>query len=232
MSSSAKPGRVIRAARHETEDVFVFGQSTPYVPADGILATASAVIEAGQREGEAVIAAARGEAARILAEANAAAAAVRDAAYEDGYQAGLQQSATEIEGYVEVARRAANEGKQLRDDIAGQAAAVVARAVSLAVRRVVGEYYEADPSRTASLVAEALRAAAGQEILGIRVHSGLVDAVSASLADVSSYIRPDDAVEIGGCVIDLRNGTIDATLDARVSLIDLALRQAGGEASR
>lgn len=232
MSSSARPGRVIRAARHETEDVFVFGQSTPYIPADGILATASAVIEAGQRQGESVIAAARDEAAGIVAEAYAAASAVREAAYHEGHAAGLQQAAAEIDGYVEVARRAANEGKQLRDDIAGQAAAVVARAVSLAVRRVVAEYYEAEPSRTASLVAEALRAAAGQEILAIRVHSGLVEAVSASLADVSSYIRPDDAVEIGGCVIDVRNGTIDATLDARLSLIDLALREAGGEASR
>lgn len=232
MNSSAKPGRVIRAARHETEDVFVFGQSTPFAPADGILATASAVIEAGQREGEAVIAGARGEAARIIAEANAAAAAVRDAAYQDGYQAGLLQAAAEIQGYVDVARRAANEGKQLRDDIAGQAASVVARATSLAVRRVVAEYYEADPARTAGLAAEALRAAAGQEILAIRVHSGLVDAVSASLADVASYVRPDDAVDIGGCVIDLRNGTIDATLDARLSLVDLALREVGGEASR
>ncbi|MCZ2112100.1 MAG: hypothetical protein LC118_21490 [Dehalococcoidia bacterium] len=232
MSSSAKPGRVIRSARHEAEDVFVFGQSTPYVPADSVLATATAVIEAGQREGEAVIAAAHDEAARVVAEAQAMAAEVREAAYSDGYQAGLQQAASEINGFVEIARRAANEGKQLRDDIAGQAAAVVARAVTLAVRRIVSEYYESDPERTGSLVAETLRAAAGQEILAIRVHSGLVDAISASLADVTTYIRPDDAVEIGGCIIDLRNGTIDATLDARLSLMDLALREAGGEASR
>jgi flagellar biosynthesis/type III secretory pathway protein FliH len=42
-------------------------------------------------------------------------------------------------------------------------------------------------------------------------------------------VRPDDAVEAGGCIIDLRNGTIDATLDARLSLMELALREAGGE---
>jgi flagellar biosynthesis/type III secretory pathway protein FliH len=35
---------------------------------------------------------------------------------------------------------------------------------------------------------------------------------------------------MGGCLIDVRNGTIDASLDTRLSLMELALRDAGGAA--
>jgi flagellar biosynthesis/type III secretory pathway protein FliH len=61
------------------------------------------------------------------------------------------------------------------------------------------------------------------------VHPGLVQAVEASLTEAAGYVKPDDAIEAGGCIVDLRNGTIDATLDTRLSLMDLALREAGGE---
>lgn len=233
MNSSAKPGRVIRTAAPEVEDVFVLGQSTRRsLPGEGVLATASAVIEAGEREAARIIEETQRKAAAIVAAAEASAGSVRGAAYDDGYRAGLQQADTEVRDYVDLVRRAASEGKSVRDELAGQAANVVARAVSLAVRRVVGEYYETEPSRTAAIVAEALRAAAGQEILSIRVNGGLVEAVSVALSDVATYVRPDDRIEAGGCVIDLRNGTIDATLDARLSLLDRALREAGGDASR
>ena len=43
----------------------------------------------------------------------------------------------------------------------------------------------------------------------------------ATLTDAATYIRPDDSVEVGGCIIDLRNGTLDASLEARLSLMDL-----------
>ena len=86
MSSSARAGRFIRGARHETEDVFVLGQSVPHIPSDGVLATATAVIAAGQRQGEEIIDGSRIEAARIIAEAEASAEALRSAARDDGYR--------------------------------------------------------------------------------------------------------------------------------------------------
>jgi len=200
-------------------------------PVPGVLATASEVVESSHRHAEQNVADARAQAAAIVAAAEDSAETVRAAAHDEGYQAGLQRAAAEIAGYVDLARRAANEGKTVRDELASQAASVVGRAVSLALRRITAEYYEADPSRTAAAVAEALRAAAGQEILSIRVNAGLVEAVTSALSDVASYVRPDDGIAIGGCIIDLRNGTIDASLDARLDLMDLALREAGGEAS-
>lgn len=234
MSSLARAGRVFRAETQNDDgedEVFVLGESRRVHTGHSVLATASAVIASGQFQSDQTVAEARRRAAAIVAEAETSAGSVRGAAYDDGYQAGLRQAASEVEEYVDVARRAANEGKAIRDELAGQAASVVARAVSLALRRITAEYYESDPTRTAAVVAEALRAAAGQEILSIRVSAGLVEAITAALSDVASYVRPDDGIAIGGCVIDLRGGTIDASLDARLDLMELALREAGGGAS-
>jgi len=233
MSSWANPsGRVFRVTR-ELDEVFIGSDSAREAsPVPGAFATASEVIAAAEDRAAALLAAAEQEAARLVAAGQAQQASTRGQAYNEGYEAGRVQALSEFTGALDIARQAAAEGKAIRDSIAGQSAAVVARAVALATRRIVGEYYQAEPSRTALVCAEALRAAAGQEVLAIRVHSGVAAAVRASLADAAQYVRPDGAVDIGGCVIDLRHGTIDATLDARLSLMELALAEAGGEVGR
>lgn len=225
MSSLARTGGFIRAAG-ENGDVFILGETARRgLPADATLASAGAVMAAAERRAAEIIAAGEAQAAAIIVEAHASAGAVSAVAYNDGFSAAQAEAA----GALDLIRRAASEGQAIREQLASQSAALIARAVALALRRLVGEYYEADPSRTALACAEALRAASGQDIIAIRVHSGLVLDVQASLADVASYVRPDDSIEIGGCIVDLRNGTLDATLDARLTLMELALREAGGE---
>ncbi|HEY0838793.1 MAG TPA: FliH/SctL family protein [Vulgatibacter sp.] len=235
MSSLPRWGRVIRAARSDDE-VFVLGETVRSVPVPATIATATEVLAAADREAAELLSRARGEADALLANAHAAAGAIeataRDAGYGEGFAAGRQAALAELEQCLALARQAASEGKAIRDSLAEQAAAVVARATALATRRIVGEYYEADPARTALACADALRAAAGQEILAIRVHPGVLGTVQAMLVDVAAYVRADESVAVGGCIIDLRHGTLDATLDARLSLMDLALSEAGGEVAR
>lgn len=225
MNSSAKRGRVIRAAG-EHEDIFILGESRPgsLVPHASI-ATAGEIRGAAELRSADIIEEARQQAASIVAAAHASADSVRDAAYRDGHL----EAANEVAQLIQLARAAASDGKAIRDSIASESAAVVARAAALATRRIVGEYYATDPERTALACAEALRAASGQDVLSMRVHPGLVDSLRATLTDASAYIRPDGSVEVGGCIIDLRNGTLDASLDARLSLMDLALAEAAGE---
>ena len=69
----------------------------------------------------------------------------------------------------------------------------------------------------------ALEAVSGQEVLRIRVAPTASGAVGASLGEAASYVVPDGAVALGGCVIDLRNGTLDASLDGRLDQLDEAL---------
>ncbi len=229
MSLSVKPRRVIRAATEHSE-VFVLGETTRLTLPAPPVATAEEMLVLADARAEGIVAEAHRQAAEVIAEARAQADRLHEEAFASGFAAGQQRAADEMAAPLELVRRAAAEGKAIRDGIAGQSADVIARATALAVRRIVADYYEAGPERTAAVCAEALRAAAGQEVLSIRVSPGLAEHVQATLAGAAHYVAADDAVAAGGCIIDLRYGTIDATLDTRLSLMEIALANAGGVA--
>lgn len=230
--SSSVSRRIFRVETPE-DDVFVVGGPLrEAVPADGPLTTVSDLLDGAKRRAEHTVATAEEQAAALVAAAQAEAAAIREAARQEGYNAGLADgrynSESDAAALVDLIRQAAAEGLAIRNAMIDAATPAIADAITMAARRVVGAAYQADPSLTAEACADAVRAAAGQQIVSIRVNPAALDAVRASLVDVADYLRPDDAIGIGGCVVDLRHGTIDATLDARLDLMELALRAAGG----
>lgn len=230
--SSSVSRRIFRVETPE-DDVFVVGGPLrEAVPADGPLTTVSDLLDGAKRRAEHAVATAEEQAAALVAAAQAEAAAIREAARQEGYNAGLADgrdiSESDAAALVDLIRQAAAEGLAIRNAMIDAATPAIADAITMAARRVVGAAYQADPSLTAEACADAVRAAAGQQIVSIRVNPAALDAVRASLVDVADYLRPDDAIGIGGCVVDLRHGTIDATLDARLDLMELALRAAGG----
>ena len=229
MNSSAKARRVFRSDG-QAADVFVVGQSQrSQIPTHGPIADAHALSEAAQERASTIIADAERQAAATIASVDAVADEARRQAYGEGFEAGQAAAVAEFEACLAIARRAAAEGKAIRDSIAEQSVAVVARAVALATRRIVADYYEADPQRTLPICLEAVRAASGQQILALRVHPSVGGAVQAALGERAAYVRADASVEIGGCIVDVRNGAIDASLDSRLTLMELALSAAGGE---
>ena len=231
MSLSASR-RIFRPAESE-DDVFVVGETVRrHVAADDPVTTVTNLLGGAKRRAETELAAAHDEATAIVARAEAEASAIREAARAAGFQEGLRAGSTDAEGaaagHLAILRAAAGEGLTIRDAMIDEAMPAIARAVAMACRRVVGAAFEADPGLTADACADAVRMTAGQQIISIRVSPDVLDSVRARLVDVADYVRPDDGVGLGGCVIDLRNGTIDATLDARLELMELALRAAGG----
>lgn len=235
MSSSASR-RIFRSAEAEAEEeVYVVGEALRLVVnADGPLATVSGLIDGARRHAEAARVSAETEASELVARSRGEAEAIAEAARRQGYAEGLAagRAAAEADAAAHLAtiRVAAAEGLAVRQAMVEEAMPAIARAVAMATRRIVGGAYEADPALVAEACAEAVRSAAGQQILSIRVHPGSLEQLRAGLVDVAGYLRPDEGVELGGCVIDLRNGSIDATIDARLSLMELALLSAGGAA--
>jgi len=231
MSSSARrTGRLFRNAP-EPEDIFVLGESRLLeFPAHAAMATAAEVVAAAEARAGRIVREAEEQAERMRTEANAAIDSVRSAAQSAGYEAGHREAADEVERLLAVVRVAASDGKAIRDSLAAQAAQVVATATGLAVRRITAEYYAADAERTVHICEEALRAASGQAVVSLRVNPAVVPAVQAALIDAAASARPDESVAIGGCIVDLRHGTLDATLDARLSMMDAALMRAAGGA--
>ena len=234
MNSSVKrQGRFLRSATTATEEVVVMGEPVrASLPGAGALATVAEVLQAAQDRAIAIINDAEHQAAALIAQANASAGQVRQASYNDGYNAGYEQGLAraeeEVNTRVELVRSAAADGMAIRDQVAGQALSVLAEAVSLATRRLVAEWYDANPAQTAAICREALRAASGQEVISIRVNPAVSDHVQVTLGSAGAYVLPDDSVAIGGCILDLQSGTVDATLDTRLSLLDLGLAHASG----
>lgn len=219
MSSSASRRRVIRAADGHGE-VLVLGDSARRsLATTKAIATTDEMLAAAEARAATIIADARAAAGAELAQAHASAEAVR----AEGRELGRQEALAEVRELLELIRRAAAEGGAIRQSVAEEAVPLVARATALATRRLVADYYEADPERTAAVCLEAVRAAVGQEIVSVRVAPLVQEPVRASLGDADRYVVPDEAVAIGGCVIDLRNGTLDASLDARLGLMEMAL---------
>jgi flagellar biosynthesis/type III secretory pathway protein FliH len=231
MSSSPKRGRIVPAAVAD-EDVFLLGRSErASVELAEPVATAAVLVDAAvarrrraEEEAETLLLGARGEAD-----------GVRHAAWQDGFAAGREEgraaAAAEAAELLGLVRRAAEEGRSVRDGIVEQASNVIARAAMLVARRIVAEYYEADAARTAIAVQEAIRAAATQQVVSVRVHPAAVAAVQARVVDMAGLVLADDAVEIGGAIVDVKNGQLDASLDARFTMMELALQRATGGAS-
>lgn len=237
MSSLAKTGGFYRAAPvttepfDESEDVVIIGQGVrAQYHAAGTLATIPALIEAAEQRAAEILREAEAEALQIVRSAEARADSVRAAGHREGYEAGLDAANDEIESLMNLVRAACADGIAIRDQVAATSMALLAESVAIATRRIAGEWYDADPNRTAAICNEALRAASGQEIISLRVHSSVANYVQAALGSAGSYVQPDDAVEVGGCLIDLASGTIDASLDTRLSLLELGLRHAAGGA--
>lgn len=231
MSSLARAPRIIRSAHAEEEVVVIGGVSQRQaLPGVGPMATATEIIAAAEGRAAAIVAEAQAAAAQLMAGAEMSAAEIRAQAHNEGLATGLAQAEGEANQLLGLLRQAANQGAAIRDQVAAEAGAVITRAVLVAVRRIVGEYYDEDATRTASAVADAIRSASSQEIVSIRVHPDIADAVKAQLVDVAGYVRPDSGIEVGGCVVDLRHGSIDATLDTRLTLMELAITNATGEA--
>ena len=229
MNSSVRSPRIFRPAT-EGDDVFVLGALTSRPPSvAGPTATVQELLEAASRQALELLEAANAEAAAVIGAATRESSAIREQARADGHEHGRAVALDEAASLLDLLRAAASEGASIRSRVADEASAVITRAVLLAVRRITGGFYEEDPARTAAAVAAAVRAASSQEILSIRVHPGAEPSVAATLADLAGYIRPDHSIAVGGAIIDLRNGTIDATLDARLSLMELAIKAASGE---
>ena len=233
MSWSAKRSGQVFHQLAEPEEVFVLGETARLsYPTHAALATAAELVAAAEARAIELKVEAERQASEIIAAAWQAADNVTATARQEGFAAGHSAAAAEVGDILALIRAAAVEGKAIRDGLAAQAATVVATATALAVRKLTGDFYEAAPARTAEICGEALRAASGQEVLSLRVNPAVVPAVQASLAGTASYVLPDELIEIGGCIVDLRHGTLDATLETRLSLMEIALQRAAGGMSQ
>jgi flagellar biosynthesis/type III secretory pathway protein FliH len=185
-----------------------------------------AVLDA-RAEADALVAAARSEAARLLADAQARHDEVLARARDEGRaQAAVEAAAllaasrTEAEAMLERARPAA-----------------LAVAAKMA-EKIVGRAVALEPAVMAEIAAEALAACrTRQGVVTLRVHPEHLDlleerraALAARLGGAASLaVAGDETVGRMGCVVDTPVGRVDASLPALLSQLTAAAGEGQGD---
>ena len=173
---------------------------------------------------------ARQEARRIVEDANAyalqtrheadeSARLMKEQAYAEGYESGLNELHKHIFTARETHSRVLTETES--------------ELISLAIKvaeKLIGRELKQDAATAADIVATALRHARRSDVVTIRINPADFPAVDAARAKLDKAGRAqfldivaDKQVAIGGCLIESDSGTIDAQLDTQLRVLERAL---------
>lgn len=186
-----------------------------------------------------VVVEAKAEAQRIRAEAESAAAAVResalasaqelrDAAYREGLEAALLELNTCL--------LAAGE---MRDSALVKVEQDVLRLAVKIAQKIIGREIEHNDDTLAQIIATALNQARRHETLTLRINPADLPLVHARRDLLDQITRApyldliaDPHVTRGGCIIESDSGTIDAQLETQLRIIERALLARATSATR
>lgn len=183
---------------------------------------------------------AREQARRIVADAEAYAARVRQSveqvareAHDVAYREGREQALTELNEHLLSAR-------ERRDTALADAERELLRLSVKIAEKIIGHELERDAATFAEIVSTALRYARRNETLTVRVNPDDLSLVQERRERLDSTGRArfidivaDPHVKRGGCVIESESGTIDAQLETQLRVLERALlARAAGDASQ
>lgn len=212
----------------------MMNQETP----TNLIKARGAVTPAGRKVVKNQIVAARGEAAKILEEAEEFAVAIRreaEAAAEElraqAYREGTENALVEFE-------RNLVESREIRERVWRETEKDLLRLSVRLAERIVGREIEKDEGAVVEIISSALQNARQQEKLTVRVNPKDLPSIERERERFNSgRIRfidfvADPRVETSGCLIESEVGTIDARLETQFRVLERALlSQSEGESS-
>lgn len=178
----------------------------------------------------------RVKAARLVAESQAEAAAIRQQAVAEGKAAGKaeieqhthQQVEAKLSTAIPAVQAAVAELAKARDACMiaweGRAVHLACSIASRIIRREIAQH----PEITMTLIREALNMAVGSPRIRVRMNPADLEALAGHLEPLQQELNragkaeivPDDEVTLGGCRIDTSFGTIDQQIEAQLSRIE------------
>lgn len=201
-------------------------------------------IEAAETEANRIVAQAEAKASDCIEKANQQVATILQQAKEDGRQSGYEEG-------LEQGKKAALEQMQqnLNDAVMRaehtlhlsqqEAQAMLASAerqiidIAMSVaRKILAREIEENPMVVLPIIKTALEKVRDQEQIVIRVNHEDFDMALQAKQDLQKMIgreqaltiTADHAVDIGGCMIETPNGTVDARLDTQFEAVQQALQ--------
>lgn len=168
---------------------------------------------------------------------DALSAKAREQAAAEGYAAGVaegrQEGAREYAEAIEAWRGVLESGRERVSSLLNESEDLIAAIVFESACKVVGGALVA-PEACASVVAEVISRVAREEIVTVRVspadYAAMFSAVPGEADGVPGIagvsVEPDERVELGGCLVDLKGGSIDGRIETQFRVFAQSLKDA------
>jgi flagellar assembly protein FliH len=170
----------------------------------------------------------RDAAARVLAQAHAEAARVRELAREEGYEqgrtAGLERGATEIA----VASRALGDAvsgiEALRVEVAESVEMDAIELALMLAGKILAGAFQARPELVVEIVQGALRRLSDRRRVTVLVNPADLDAVRAAIGELTAQgsgvelcdLQSDERVGVGSAIVRTAEGEVDASVHTQL----------------
>lgn len=166
----------------------------------------------------------------LISRAREEAAAIKEAASKEGYQAGLEQAADDIQELRNSISVFLNSNQEVYEQIAPEILSVSIEIAEKIIKKEVSE----SPEVLINTVIEVLKGLSKEEAkIMLRVNPVQVDILKQSVPEILSLtgldakisILADENVSEGGCLVTTTNGVVDATIETQLSVVSEALRE-------
>lgn len=172
----------------------------------------------------------RGDDRNLISRAREEADSIREAAQKEGYEAGLNQSAEDIQQIKESLKEFLKAPQEVFEYIAPD---ILEISLEIAQKIIKNEVTQ-NPQVVIDQITDILKTLSKEEPkVTIRVNPMQVNITKQAVPeilenaglDAKISILPDESVGEGGCIVSTNNGVIDATIDSQIAVIKEALKE-------
>ena len=166
----------------------------------------------------------------LVSRAREEADSIREAARNEGYQAGLEQAQAEIQQVKESFEMFMSAPQAVYEQIAPD---ILQISVDIA-QKIIKKETEEDPQVLINTIIDVLKGLSKEENkISLRVNPVQVDVIKQQIPEILNIagldakvsVLADEEVTEGGCLVTTANGIVDATIETQLSIIYEALKE-------
>ena len=166
----------------------------------------------------------------LVSRAREEADSIREAARNEGYQAGLEQAQAEIQQVKESFEMFMGAPQAVYEQIAPD---ILQISVDIA-QKIIKKETEEDPQVLINTIIDVLKGLSKEENkISLRVNPVQVDVIKQQIPEILNIagldakvsVLADEEVTEGGCLVTTANGIVDATIETQLSVIYEALKE-------
>lgn len=166
----------------------------------------------------------------LVSRAREEADSIREAARNEGYQAGLEQAQAEIQQVKEAFEMFMGAPQAVYEQIAPD---IMQISVDIA-QKIIKKETEEDPQVLINTIIDVLKGLSKEENkISLRVNPVQVDVIKQQIPEILNIagldakvsVLADEEVTEGGCLVTTANGIVDATIETQLSIIYEALKE-------